>query len=224
MHYTPSIAEAFNSVEHIMRDVNNGWFIRYLHANGASFFFIWVYIHIGRGLYYGSYRSPRVLLWSVGVVIYILMMAIAFIGYVLPFGQMSYWGATVITNLFSAIPWIGNDLVQFIWGGFSVDNATLNRFFSLHYLLPFVLLALVVMHLISLHQYGSNNPEGIKSSSDRIQFHPYFTSKDLIGFLWMFILISLFIFWAPNYLGHHDNSIPANPLVTPAHIVPEWYF
>ncbi len=224
MHYTPSVAEAFNSVEHIMRDVNNGWFLRYLHANGASFFFIWVYCHIGRGLYYGSYRSPRTLLWTIGVVIYIQMMAIAFIGYVLPFGQMSLWGATVITNLFSAIPWIGNDQVQFIWGGFSVDNATLNRFFSLHYLLPFVLLALVMMHILSLHQFGSNNPEGLASSSDKIRFHPYFTSKDLIGFLWMFILISLFIYWSPNYQGHHDNSIPANPLVTPAHIVPEWYF
>ena len=224
MHYTPSVSEAFNSVEHIMRDVNNGWFLRYLHANGASFFFIFVYMHMGRGIYYGSYRSPRTLLWGIGVVIYIQMMATAFIGYVLPFGQMSLWGATVITNLFSAIPWIGQDLVEFIWGGFSVDNATLNRFFSLHFLLPFVLLALVMMHLISLHEHGSNNPEGIRSGSDKLRFHPYFTSKDLIGFLWQFLLISLFIYYSPNYLGHPDNSIPANPLVTPASIVPEWYF
>nr|NP_150306.1 apocytochrome b [Spizellomyces punctatus]Q950S3.1 RecName: Full=Cytochrome b; AltName: Full=Complex III subunit 3; AltName: Full=Complex III subunit III; AltName: Full=Cytochrome b-c1 complex subunit 3; AltName: Full=Ubiquinol-cytochrome-c reductase complex cytochrome b subunit [Spizellomyces punctatus]AAK84235.1 apocytochrome b [Spizellomyces punctatus] len=224
MHYTPNTLLAFSSVEHIMRDVNNGWLLRYIHANGASFFFIWVYLHIGRNLYYGSYRSPRGLLWSIGVVIFILMMATAFIGYVLPWGQMSFWGATVITNLLSAIPWIGTDFVLFVWGGFSVDNATLNRFFSLHYLLPFILAALVVMHLLALHQDGSNNPEGISSSSDRLRFHPYFTSKDLVGFVWMAILLSIFVFFAPYYLGHPDNSIPANPLVTPHSIVPEWYF
>ena len=224
MHYTPNVLYAFSSVEHIMRDVNYGWILRYLHANGASFFFIWVYLHIGRGLFYGSFKNPRGLLWNIGVIIYILMMATAFIGYVLPWGQMSLWGATVITNLFSAIPWIGTDLVQFIWGGFSVENATQNRFFSLHYLLPFILLALVLTHLISLHQFGSNNPEGINSDTDKLRFHPYFTSKDLVGFLWMFLAISYFIFFAPNDLGHPDNSIPANPLVTPASIVPEWYF
>lgn len=180
MHYNASTLLAFASVEHIMRDVNNGWLLRYIHANGASFFFIWVYLHIGRGLFYGSYRPPRGLLWSIGVIIFILMMGTAFIGYVLPWGQMSYWGATVITNLLSAIPWIGNDLVRFVWGGFSVDNATLNRFFSLHFLLPFILAALAAMHLLALHQDASNNPEGIASTSDRIRFHPYYTSKDLI--------------------------------------------
>jgi len=224
MHYTPNTALAFSSVEHIMRDVNNGWLIRYIHANGASFFFILVYLHIGRNLFYGSYRSPRGLLWSIGVIIFIAMMATAFIGYVLPWGQMSLWGATVITNLLSAIPWIGNDFVEFVWGGFSVDNPTLNRFFSLHYLLPFILAALVAMHLLALHQDGSNNPEGIASTSDRIRFHPYFVSKDIVGFAWWIIFLSIFVFFAPNYLGHPDNSIPANPLVTPLSIVPEWYF
>ena len=224
MHYTPNTQLAFNSVEHITRDVNNGWLQRYFHANGASFFFIWVYLHIGRGLYYGSYRQPRGLLWSIGVVIFIAMMATAFIGYVQPWGQMSLWGATVITNQLSAIPWIGGDLVQFIWGSFSVDNPTLNRFFSLHYLQPFVLAGLAVMHLIALHVDGSNNPDGISSNSDKQRFHPYYTSKDLIGFFWMAILISIFVFFYPNYLGHPDNSIPADPLVTPHHIVPEWYF
>jgi len=178
MHYTPNTVLAFSSVEHIKRDVNNGWLLRYIHANGASLFFIWVYLHIGRNLFYGSYRSPRGLLWTIGVVIFIAMMATAFIGYVLPWGQMSLWGATVITNLLSAIPWIGNDLVLFIWGGFSVDNPTLNRLFSLHYLLPFILAALVCMHLMALHQDASNNPEGLASSSDRIRFHHYYTSKD----------------------------------------------
>jgi len=224
MHYTPNTMLAFSSVEHIMREVNNGWLLRFIHANGASFFFIFVYLHIGRNLYYGSYRSPRGLLWSIGVIIFIVMMATAFIGYVLPWGQMSFWGATVITNLLSAIPWIGTDFVEFVWGGFSVDNATLNRFFSLHYLLPFILAALVCMHLLALHQDGSNNPEGISSTSDRIRFHPYYTSKDLVGFIWMAIFLSIFVFFAPNYLGHPDNSIPANPLVTPHSIVPEWYF
>lgn len=203
MHYTPNTIQAYSSVEHIMRDVNNGWQLRYIHANGASFFFIWVYMHIGRNLYYGSYRSPRGLLWSIGVVIFIIMMGTAFLGYVQPWGQMSFWGATVITNLLSAIPWIGKDFVLFVWGGFSVDNATLNRFFSLHYLLPFILAALVCMHLLALHQDGSNNPEGISSTSDRIRFHPYYTSKDLVGFIWMAIQLSLFVFFAPNYLGHH---------------------
>jgi len=183
MHYNPSTLLAFASIEHIMRDVNNGWLLRYLHANGASFFFIWVYLHIGRGLYYGSYRPPRRLLWSIGVMIFILMMATAFIGYVLPWGQMSFWGATVITNLLSAIPWIGHDLVRLVWGGYSVDDATLNRFFSLHFLLPFILAALVIMHLLALHQDASGNPEGIASTSDRVRFHPYYTSKDLITIL-----------------------------------------
>jgi ubiquinol-cytochrome c reductase cytochrome b subunit len=224
MHYNASIDLAFNSVEHIMRDVNYGWLLRYLHANGASMFFICVYIHIARNLYYGSYTKPRELLWSVGVIIFLMMMGTAFIGYVLPWGQMSFWGATVITNMLSAIPWIGTDLVQFVWGGFSVDNATLNRFFSLHYLLPFIIAALVVIHLIALHEHGSNNPLGINSNIDKIPFHPYYTYKDLFGFFIFFIFFSFFIYFSPNLLGHPDNYIPANPLVTPAHIVPEWYF
>jgi len=224
MHYTPNTALAFTSVEHIMREVNNGWLLRYIHANGASTFFIFVYLHISRNLFYGSFRSPRGMLWVIGVVIFILMMATAFIGYVLPWGQMSLWGATVITNLLSAIPWLGNDFVVFIWGGFSVDNPTLNRFFSLHYLLPFILAALVCTHLMALHQDGSNNPEGIASSSDRIRFHPYYTTKDLVGFLVVAVLFGMLIFYTPNALGHPDNSIPANPLVTPHSIVPEWYF
>lgn len=223
MHYTANIDLAFISVEHIMRDVNFGWFIRYAHANVASFFFIFVYLHIGKGLYYGSYRSPRVLLWSIGVVIFILMMGTGFLGYVLPWGAMSFWGATVITNLLSAIPWIGKDMVEFIWGGFSVDNATLNRFFSLHYLLPFVLAALACLHMIAKDEHGSNNPLGITGNTDMIPFHPYFTFKDIVGFFLFFLILSLFIFYAPNYMGHPDNYIPANPLVTPASIVPEWY-
>jgi len=224
MHYAPATSLAFVSVEHIMRDVFYGWLIRYAHANGASFFFICVYIHIARGLYYNSYTKPRVLLWTVGVVIYILMMATAFLGYVLPWGQMSFWGATVITNFFSAIPYIGTQLTEFIWGGFSVDNATLNRFFSLHYLLPFILAALVVVHLIALHEHGSNNPLGISSNVDRLPFHPYFTYKDLVGFFIFFLIFFGFVFYQPNLMGHPDNYIPANPLVTPASIVPEWYF
>jgi len=207
-----------------MRDVFYGWLIRYAHANGASFFFICVYIHMARGLYFNSYTKPRVLLWSVGVVIYILMMATAFLGYVLPWGQMSFWGATVITNLLSAIPYIGTALVEFVWGGFSVDNATLNRFFSLHYLLPFILAALVVVHLIALHEHGSNNPLGISSKVDRLPFHPYFTYKDLVGFFVFFLIFFGFVFYQPNLMGHADNYIPANPLVTPVSIVPEWYF
>lgn len=223
MHYTPNVDFAFNSVEHIMRDVNNGWIIRYTHANVASFFFIFVYMHIGRGLYYSSYKSPRVLVWSIGVIILILMMAIAFLGYVLPYGQMSLWGATVITNLLSAIPIFGPDIVELIWGGFSVSNATLNRFFSLHYLLPFLLAALIVAHLIALHEHGSNNPNGVTSNGDRYAFHPYFVFKDLVTIFAFFLALSILVFFYPNLLGHSDNYIPADPMVTPPSIVPEWY-
>lgn len=224
MHYTPHVDMAFASVEHIMRDVNYGWLLRYVHANGASMFFIMVYLHIARGLYHGSYTKPRVLLWNVGVIILIVMMATAFLGYILPWGQMSFWGATVITNLISAIPYIGNDIVQWLWGGFSVSNATLNRFFSLHYLLPFVLAGLAVVHLIALHVDGSNNPIGINSNIDKIPFHPYYSIKDLFGYAVFAIFFSFFVYFAPNLLGHPDNYIPANPLVTPPHIQPEWYF
>jgi ubiquinol-cytochrome c reductase cytochrome b subunit len=224
MHYNPSVLEAFNSIEHIMRDVNNGWLIRYLHSNTASAFFFLVYLHIGRGFYYGSYRSPRTLVWVLGTVILIAMIGTGFLGYVLPYGQMSLWGATVITNLISAIPWIGQDIVEFIWGGFSVNNATLNRFFALHYLLPFVLAALVLMHLIALHDTaGSSNPLGISGNYDRVTFAPYFLFKDLITiFLFIFVL-SIFVFFMPNVLGDSDNYIMANPMQTPAAIVPEWY-
>ena len=224
MHYTPSVAEAFNSVEHIMRDVNNGWLIRYLHANTASAFFFLVYLHIGRGLYYGSYKSPRTLTWAIGTVILIVMMATAFLGYVLPYGQMSLWGATVITNLMSAIPWIGQDIVEFIWGGFSVNNATLNRFFALHFLLPFVLAALVLMHLIAYHDVvGSGNPLGISANYDRLPFAPYFLFKDLITIFLFFIVLSIFVFFMPNALGDSENYVVANPMQTPPAIVPEWY-
>nr|YP_009653008.1 apocytochrome b [Laccaria amethystina]QCG70068.1 apocytochrome b [Laccaria amethystina] len=223
MHYTPHVDFAFNSVEHIMRDVNNGWLIRYTHANVASFFFIFVYMHVGRGLYYGSYKSPRVLVWSIGTIILILMMAIAFLGYVLPYGQMSLWGATVITNLLSAIPVFGQDIVELIWGGFSVNNATLNRFFSLHYLLPFVLAALAVAHLIALHVHGSSNPNGVTSNGDRYAMHPYFVFKDLVTIFAFFLVLAIIVFFYPNLLGHSDNYIPADPMVTPASIVPEWY-
>ena len=223
MHYQPHVDFAFNSVEHIMRDVNNGWAVRYTHANVASFFFIFVYAHIARGLYYGSYKSPRILVWTIGVIILIVMMATAFLGYVLPYGQMSLWGATVITNLLSAIPVFGQDLVELIWGGFSVSNATLNRFFSLHYLLPFLLAALVVAHLIALHTHGSNNPNGISGNGDRYAFHPYFIFKDLVTILFFFLVLSIMVFYYPNFLGHSDNYIPANPMQTPASIVPEWY-
>jgi len=223
MHYTPHVDFAFNSVEHIMRDVNNGWIIRYTHANVASFFFIFVYMHIARGLYYNSYQTPRVLAWSIGVIIFILMMATAFLGYVLPYGQMSLWGATVITNLLSAIPVFGQDIVEFVWGGFSVNNATLNRFFSLHYLLPFVLAALAVAHLIAIHEHGSNNPNGVSSNGDRIAFHPYFIFKDLVTIFAFFLALSIIVFFYPNLLGHSDNYIPADPMVTPPSIVPEWY-
>lgn len=223
MHYIPSIDLAFLSVEHIMWDVNYGWLIRYIHSNTASFFFLFVYIHIAWGIYYGSYRTPRILVWSIGVVIFLIMIVTAFLGYVLPFGQMSLWGATVITNLMSAIPWIGNDIVNFIWGGFSVNHATLNWFFSLHYLLPFVLLALVVAHLISLHVHGSSNPLGVTGNSDRLPFHPYFSFKDLVTVFLFLLALSFFVFYAPNVLGHSDNYIMANPMATPPSIVPEWY-
>jgi ubiquinol-cytochrome c reductase cytochrome b subunit len=224
MHYTPHVDLAFNSVEHIMRDVNNGWLIRYLHANGASMFFIVTYLHIFRGLYFGSYMYPRGFLWCSGVIIFLLMMATAFMGYVLPWGQMSFWGATVITNLFSAIPVFGSSIVEWLWGGFSVDNATLNRFFSLHYLLPFLIVGLVLLHLSLLHSTGSNNPLGVNTNVDLVVFYPYFYVKDLFAFLIFITLFSIFVFFAPNVLGHSDNYIPANPLVTPPHIVPEWYF
>jgi len=224
MHYNPNVLEAFNSVEHIMRDVNNGWLIRYLHSNTASAFFFLVYLHIGRGLYYGSYKAPRTLTWTLGTVIFILMIVTAFLGYVLPYGQMSLWGATVITNLLSAIPWIGQDIVEFAWGGFSVNNATLNRFFSLHFVLPFILAALALMHLIALHDSaGSGNPLGVSGSYDRVPFAPYFVFKDLITiFIFMWVL-SLFVFFIPNVLGDSENYVMANPMQTPPAIVPEWY-
>jgi ubiquinol-cytochrome c reductase cytochrome b/c1 subunit len=226
MHYTPHVDQAFESVERIMRDVNYGWLMRYLHMNGATMFFIVVYIHLFRGLYYGSYKPPRELLWIIGVFILLAMMATAFMGYVLPWGQMSFWGATVITNLFSAIPLVGESIVTWLWGGFTVDNATLNRFYSLHYLLPFVIFALVFLHLIALHTTKSNNPLGIdvKGPQDTIPFTPYYTVKDMFGF-GVFLLVYLgFVFFAPNFFGEPDNYIKANPLVTPPHIVPEWYF
>ena len=224
MHYSPNIMEAFNSIEHIMRDVNNGWLIRYLHSNTASAFFFLVYLHIGRGIYYGSYRSPRTLVWIIGTVILIAMMGTGFLGYVLPYGQMSLWGATVITNLISAIPWIGQDIVEFIWGGFSVNNATLNRFFALHFVLPFILIALVLMHLIALHETaGSGNPIGISGTYDRIPFAPYYLFKDLITIFIFIIGLSTFVFFMPNMLGDSENYIMANPMQTPAAIVPEWY-
>ena len=224
MHYTPHIDVAFNSVEHIMRDVNHGWLIRYIHANGASFFFIVVYVHIFRGLYYGSYITPREALWCSGVIIFILMMATAFMGYVLPWGQMSFWGATVITNLFSAIPIIGKDIVDWLWGGFAVDNPTLNRFFSLHFTFPFIIVGTVLIHLILLHEVGSNNPLGISLKTENISFYPYFYTKDLFGLMVLFLIFFLVIFFYPNSLGHPDNYIVANPMKTPLHIVPEWYF
>ena len=225
MHYTPHVDHAFNSVEHIMRNVNYGWLIRYIHANGASMFFLAVYIHIFRGLYYGSYKAPREVLWILGVIIYLLMMAAAFMGYVLPWGQMSLWGATVITNLFGAIPLIGESVATWLWGGYSVDNPTLNRFFSLHYLIPFLIFGVVILHIWALHVPGNNNPVGIsvKGKQDTVPFHPYYTVKDGFALVVFLLLFSYFIFFAPNVLGHADNYIQANPLVTPAHIVPEWY-
>jgi ubiquinol-cytochrome c reductase cytochrome b/c1 subunit len=226
MNYTAHTSMAFESVERIMRDVNFGWLIRYIHMNGASMFFIAVFIHIFRGLYFGSYKAPREILWILGVVILLLMMATAFMGYVLPWGQMSFWGATVITNLFSAFPIIGDHIVTWLWGGFSVDNPTLNRFYALHYLLPFVLLGVVFLHVAAVHVHGSNNPVGIdiKGPQDSLPFHPYFTIKDTFGLGVFLLVFAGFVFFAPNYMGHPDNYIPANPLVTPAHIVPEWYF
>jgi len=224
MHYNPSVLEAFNSVEHIMRDVNNGWLIRYLHSNTASAFFFLVYLHIGRGLYYGSYRAPRTLVWTIGTVIFLLMMATGFLGYVLVYGQMSLWGATVITNLMSAIPWVGQDIVEFIWGGFSVNNATLNRFFALHFVLPFVLAALALMHLIALHDSaGSGNPLGVSGNFDRLPFAPYFIFKDLITIFLFILVLSIFVFFMPNALGDSENYVMANPMQTPPAIVPEWY-
>jgi ubiquinol-cytochrome c reductase cytochrome b subunit len=224
MHYTPNVLEAFDSVEHIMRDVNNGWLLRYLHSNTASAFFFLVYLHIGRGIYYGSYKAPRTLVWIIGTVIFILMMATAFLGYVLPYGQMSLWGATVITNLMSAIPWVGQDIVEFIWGGFSVNNATLNRFFALHFVLPFILAALALMHLIVLHDSaGSGNPLGVSANYDRLPFAPYFLFKDLITIFIFIIVLSVFVFFMPNMLGDSENYVMANPMQTPPAIVPEWY-
>ena len=225
MHYTPHVDFAFNSVEHIMRNVNYGWLIRYIHANGASMFFLAVYIHIFRGLYYGSYKAPREVLWILGVIIYLLMMAAAFLGYVLPWGQMSLWGATVITNLFGAIPLIGENVAIWLWGGYSIDNPTLNRFFSLHYLIPFLIFGVVILHIWALHVPGNNNPVGIsvKGKQDTVPFHTYYTVKDGFALTVFIILFAYFIFFAPNVLGHADNYIQANPLVTPAHIVPEWY-
>ncbi|YP_009123859.1 cytochrome b (mitochondrion) [Betta splendens] len=222
MHYTSDITMAFSSITHICRDVNYGWFIRNMHANGASFFFICIYLHIGRGLYYGSYTNKEV--WNVGVLLLLLTMMTAFVGYVLPWGQMSFWGATVITNLLSAIPYVGDTLVQWIWGGFSVDNATLTRFFAFHFLFPFIIAALTMIHLLFLHETGSNNPMGLNSNVDKVTFHPYFSYKDLLGFTILLItLLSLSLF-SPNLLGDPDNFTPANPLVTPPHIKPEWYF
>jgi ubiquinol-cytochrome c reductase cytochrome b subunit len=224
MHYIADVNEAFDSVEHIMRDVNNGWFLRYVHANGASFFFITVYIHILRGLYYGSFTYPRRGVWYVGGVILFLMIATAFMGYVLPWGQMSYWAATVIISLFSAIPFFGPEIVKWIWGGYSVGAATLTRIYSLHYLLPWVLLVAVFFHIYLLHKVGSNNPMGIEVRIDDGQFYPYYILKDLYAILVFFIIFSFVVFFYPNFLGHPDNYVKANPLVTPTHIVPEWYF
>jgi ubiquinol-cytochrome c reductase cytochrome b/c1 subunit len=226
MHYTANVDLAFNSVEHIMRDVNWGWLLRYLHSNGASMFFLAVYIHMFRGMYYGSYKAPREVLWIIGVLIYLVMMATGFMGYVLPWGQMSYWAATVITNLASAIPVFGDTIVTWLWGGFSVGNPTLNRFYSLHYLLPFVILGLVMLHIWALHVAGQNNPAGIdpQEEKDTVAFSPYATAKDIFALAVFCILYAWFVFYIPNFLGHADNYIPANPQVTPTHIVPEWYY
>nr|AVJ52622.1 cytochrome b [Hyperoncus lateritius] len=222
MHYTANIELAFNSVVHICRDVNNGWLLRYTHANGASLFFICLYLHVGRGMYYGSYKL--MMTWNTGVMLLFLTMGTAFLGYVLPWGQMSLWGATVITNLLSAIPYLGNSLVKWLWGGFSVDNATLTRFFALHFLLPFIIAAFVMIHLLFLHQTGSNNPLGLNSNYDKVPFHPYFSIKDTMGFMITLMMLSALILLEPQMLGDPENFIPANPLVTPVHIQPEWYF
>nr|AAO26560.1 cytochrome b [Ameiurus serracanthus] len=222
MHYTSDISTAFSSVAHICRDVNYGWLIRSLHANGASFFFICIYLHIGRGLYYGSYLYKET--WNIGVVLLLLVMMTAFVGYVLPWGQMSFWGATVITNLLSAVPYVGDALVQWIWGGFSVDNATLTRFFAFHFLLPFAVVAATLLHALFLHETGSNNPIGLNSDADKISFHPYFSYKDLLGFALLIVALALLALFSPNLLGDPENFTPANPLITPPHIKPEWYF
>nr|WNH22790.1 cytochrome b [Yarrella blackfordi] len=222
MHYTSDISTAFSSITHICRDVNYGWLIRNMHANGASFFFICIYLHVGRGLYYGSYLYKET--WNIGVILLLLTMMTAFVGYVLPWGQMSFWGATVITNLLSAVPYVGEALVQWIWGGFSVDSATLTRFFAFHFLFPFVIIAATVLHLLFLHETGSNNPTGMNSDADKIPFHPYFSYKDLLGFVVLLLALTSFALFSPNLLGDPDNFIPANPLVTPPHIKPEWYF
>nr|YP_004327627.1 cytochrome b [Cobitis takatsuensis]BAJ11462.1 cytochrome b [Cobitis takatsuensis] len=222
MHYTSDITTAFSSVAHICRDVNYGWLIRNIHANGASFFFICIYIHIARGLYYGSYLYKET--WNIGVVLLLLVMMTAFVGYVLPWGQMSFWGATVITNLLSAVPYVGNTLVQWIWGGFSVDSATLTRFFAFHFLFPFIIAAATILHLLFLHETGSNNPVGLNSDADKLSFHPYYSYKDLLGFAVVLLALTSLSLFSPNLLGDPDNFIPANPLVTPPHIKPEWYF
>ena len=227
MHYTPEATMAFSSVEHIMRDVNYGWMLRYLHAHGAAMFFLAVYIHMFRGLYYGSYKAPREVLWILGVIIFLLMMATGFMGYVLPWGQMSFWGATVITNLFSAIPLVGESITTWLWGGYSVDNPTLNRFFSLHFLLPFMIAGIVILHIWALHHVGQNNPSGVDVkdvNKDTIPFTPYATVKDGFAIVCFLMFYSWFTFYVPNFLGHADNYITANPMQTPAHIVPEWYF
>ncbi|HUF56784.1 MAG TPA: cytochrome b/b6 [Thermohalobaculum sp.] len=232
MHYTAHVDLAFASIEHIMRDVNAGWLLRYVHMNGASLFFVAVYAHIFRGLYYGSYKEPREITWIVGILIYLAMMATAFMGYVLPWGQMSFWGATVITNLFSALPAVGEPIVQWLWGGFAVDNPTLNRFYALHYLLPFVIVGLVAVHVWCFHTTGNNNPTGVhvrhdsleNVKKDTVPFHPYYTIKDLYALVVVLVVFAAFVFFMPNYLGHPDNYIEADPLVTPQHIVPEWYF
>nr|AMM05058.1 cytochrome b [Arctocephalus forsteri] len=222
MHYTSDTTTAFSSVTHICRDVNYGWIIRYMHANGASMFFICLYMHVGRGLYYGSYTLMET--WNIGIILLFTIMATAFMGYVLPWGQMSFWGATVITNLLSAIPYVGTNLVEWIWGGFSVDKATLTRFFAFHFILPFVASALVMVHLLFLHETGSNNPSGVSSDSDKIPFHPYYTIKDILGALLLILILMLLVMFSPDLLGDPDNYIPANPLSTPPHIKPEWYF
>nr|ASK85909.1 cytochrome b [Spilogale gracilis]UEK25050.1 cytochrome b [Spilogale gracilis leucoparia]ASK85910.1 cytochrome b [Spilogale gracilis]ASK85911.1 cytochrome b [Spilogale gracilis]ASK85912.1 cytochrome b [Spilogale gracilis] len=222
MHYTSDTTTAFSSVTHICRDVNYGWIIRYLHANGASMFFICLYLHVGRGLYYGSYMFPET--WNIGIILLFTVMATAFMGYVLPWGQMSFWGATVITNLLSAIPYIGTDLVEWIWGGFSVDKATLTRFFAFHFILPFIISALAMVHLLFLHETGSNNPSGMVSDSDKIPFHPYYTIKDILGVLLLILILMALVLFSPDMLGDPDNYTPANPLNTPPHIKPEWYF
>nr|ABN15028.1 cytochrome b [Fukomys sp. PAVD-2007]ABN15030.1 cytochrome b [Fukomys sp. PAVD-2007] len=222
MHYTADTTTAFSSVAHICRDVNYGWLIRYAHANGASMFFICMYVHVGRGIYYGSYMFTET--WNMGIILLFSVMATAFMGYVLPWGQMSFWGATVITNLLSAIPYVGTSLVEWIWGGFSVDKATLTRFFAFHFILPFIITALAVVHLLFLHETGSNNPSGINSDSDKIPFHPYYTIKDFMGFLFVFVILLILVLFSPDLLGDPDNYTPANPLNTPPHIKPEWYF